>query len=259
LSAIGQKVYIWQLKESSLVGVAFIDTQIYIHSAVSIKNLVLVADVHKSISLLRYQEETRTLALVSRDTRSFEVYGCEFLIHGNQLCFMVSDADKNIIVYNYQPELRESSGGTRLIRRADFYLGSHVNHFFRIRCKLMGDLRQKPPSDCRQVTMYATLDGSLGFVLPVSEKIYRRLLMLQNIMTTQIQHLAGLNPKAFRLFKAGARSLMNPCRNVLDGDLLWKFLTLSMTERAELSKKIGTTTDQILEDLHQIDRVSAHF
>lgn len=44
----------------------------------------------------------------------------------------------------------------------------------------------------------ASLDGSLGYVLPVPEKTYRRLLMLQNVLVTHICHIAGLNPKAYR-------------------------------------------------------------
>ncbi|PZC83204.1 hypothetical protein B5X24_HaOG208295 [Helicoverpa armigera] len=73
ISAVGQKIYIWQLKDNDLVGVAFIDTQIYVHKMLSVKNLVLVADVYKSISLLRYQAQHRTLSLVSRDLRSAQV------------------------------------------------------------------------------------------------------------------------------------------------------------------------------------------
>ena len=34
---------------------AFIDTQMYIHSLVSIKNLIIAADLCKSITLLRLQ------------------------------------------------------------------------------------------------------------------------------------------------------------------------------------------------------------
>lgn len=63
------QIYIWQLKDNDLVGVAFIDTQIYTHQILSIKSLILVADVYKSISLLRFQEEYRTLSLVSRVSR----------------------------------------------------------------------------------------------------------------------------------------------------------------------------------------------
>lgn len=80
------------------------------------------------------------------------------------------------------------------------------------------------------------------------------------------------------------RSLQNAVRNVLDGDLLSKYLYLSTMERSELAKKIGTTQDivssdapplllaphllllhmflfslQILDDLLEIDRVTAHF
>lgn len=45
---------------------AFIDTQLYIHQMMSIKNFILAADLMKSVSLLRYQEESKTLSLVSR-------------------------------------------------------------------------------------------------------------------------------------------------------------------------------------------------
>ena len=60
------QVYIWQLKNTDLVGIAFIDTQIYIHQLLCIKSLILAADICKSIFLLRFQEENRTLSLVSR-------------------------------------------------------------------------------------------------------------------------------------------------------------------------------------------------
>jgi hypothetical protein len=38
-------------------------------------------------------------------------------------------------------------------------------------------------------------NANLGHVLPVAEKTYRRLLMLMNVMTTNLPHAAGLNPK----------------------------------------------------------------
>ncbi|KAL0165691.1 hypothetical protein M9458_037535, partial [Cirrhinus mrigala] len=66
VSAIGQKIFLWSLRDNDLTGMAFIDTQLYIHQMYSIKNFILAADVMKSISLLRYQEESKTLSLVSR-------------------------------------------------------------------------------------------------------------------------------------------------------------------------------------------------
>lgn len=62
------QIFLWSLKDNDLTGMAFIDTQLYIHQMISVKNFILAADLMKSISLLRYQEESKTLSLVSRVT-----------------------------------------------------------------------------------------------------------------------------------------------------------------------------------------------
>lgn len=157
VSAVGQKIYIWQLKDNDLVGVAFIDTQIYTHQILAIKSLILVADVYKSVALLRFQEEYRTLSLVSRDFRPCEVYTIEYLIDNSTLGFLVSDAEKNIILYLYQPEARESFGGQRLLRKADFHFGQNINSFFRIKCKLSlfsEDIKYQSGADRKHITMF---------------------------------------------------------------------------------------------------------
>uniref|UniRef100_A0A4W3GPJ6 Cleavage and polyadenylation specificity factor subunit 1 n=1 Tax=Callorhinchus milii TaxID=7868 RepID=A0A4W3GPJ6_CALMI len=207
VSAIGQKIFLWSLKDNELTGMAFIDTQLYIHQMISVKNFILAADIMKSVSILRYQEESKTLSLVSRDPKLLEVYSVEFMVDNSQLGFL-------------------------------------------------GELCFP---HCRQALCCATLDGGLGFLLPMHEKTYRRLLMLQNALITMIPHHAGLNPKAYRMLHCDRRSLQNGVRNILDGELLNKYLYLSTMERSELAKKIGTTPDMILEDLLEIDRVTSHF
>uniref|UniRef100_A0A673AI61 Cleavage and polyadenylation specificity factor subunit 1 n=1 Tax=Sphaeramia orbicularis TaxID=375764 RepID=A0A673AI61_9TELE len=257
VSAIGQKIFLWVLKDNDLTGMAFIDTQLYIHQMYSIKNFILAADLMKSISLLRYQEESKTLSLVSRDAKPLEVYGIEFMVDNNQLGFLVSDRDKNLYVYMYLPEAKESFGGMRLLRRADFNVGAHINTFWRMPCRGALDTASKKSLtwDNKHITWFATLDGGMGLLLPMQEKTYRRLLMLQNALTTMLPHHAGLNPKAFRMLHSDRRSLQNAVRNILDGELLNKYLYLSMMERSELAKKIGTTQDivNILDILCDID------
>ncbi|XP_048057848.1 LOW QUALITY PROTEIN: cleavage and polyadenylation specificity factor subunit 1 [Megalobrama amblycephala] len=261
VSAIGQKIFLWSLRDNDLTGMAFIDTQLYIHQMYSIKNFILAADVMKSISLLRYQEESKTLSLVSRDAKPLEVYSIEFMVDNNQLGFLVSDRDKNLLVYMYLPEAKESFGGMRLLRRADFNVGAHVNAFWRMPCRGTLDTASKKALtwDNKHITWFATLDGGVGLLLPMQEKTYRRLLMLQNALTTMLPHHAGLNPKAFRMLHYDRRMLQNAVKNILDGELLNKYLYLSTMERSELAKKIGTTADIILDDLLEIDRVTAHF
>ncbi|XP_015682353.1 cleavage and polyadenylation specificity factor subunit 1, partial [Protobothrops mucrosquamatus] len=261
VSAIGQKIFLWSLKDNDLTGMAFIDTQLYIHQMISVKNFILAADVMKSISLLRYQEESKTLSLVSRDAKPLEVYSVDFMVDNAQLGFLVSDRDRNLLVYMYLPEAKESFGGMRLLRRADFHVGGHVNAFWRTPCRgaLEGLAKKTNAWENKHITWFATLDGGMGLLLPMQEKTYRRLLMLQNALTSMLPHHAGLNPRAFRMLHMDRRILQNAVRNILDGELLNRYLYLSTMERSELAKKIGTTPDIILEDLLEIDRVTAHF
>ncbi|KAK6623006.1 hypothetical protein RUM43_008858 [Polyplax serrata] len=262
VTAMGQKIYIWQLKDNDLVGIAFIDTQIYIHQMISVKSLILVADVYKSISLLRFQEEYRTLSLVSRDFRPCEVYAIELLLDNTQMGFLISDVEMNLIMYMYKPEDRDSFGGQKLLRKADFHLGQHINSWFRIRCRLgdqSSDYDLPVGAEKRHISMFATLDGAIGYLLPIPEKTYRRLQMLQNILVYHIPHLAGLNPKAFRVYKSGRKLLGNPCRRIVDGELVWMYLSLTVIEKQDVAKKMGSRVDDIVEDIAIIEKLSDHF
>ena len=109
------------------------------------------------------------------------------------------------------------------------------------------------------MTWFATLDGALGHLLPVAEKTYRRLTMLMNVMTTNLPHTAGLNPKGFRTLRQKWKDLRNPSRGIVDGDLVFRFSNLSNSLKAELARKIGTSPDEIMEDLAELDRNAAHF
>ncbi|UYV82374.1 CPSF1 [Cordylochernes scorpioides] len=263
LSAIGQKIYIWQLRDNDLVGIAFIDTQIYIHHVISVKNLILIADIQKSISLLRFQESSRTLSLVARDFGKKQVYTTQFFMDNLLLGFALTDSEQNFMVYTYNPESRESMGGVRLIRKCDFNMGNHINSMFRIKCNSqeleVWDKSVAQQAERRQIIYGVSLDGSLHYILPISEKVFRRLHMLQNLLTLTQNHTAGLNPKSYRLYHQFQRSLSNSAKNTLDGDLLFQFLHLSVPEKAELAKKSATSPEQIVEDLLEVTRCTAHF
>ena len=257
VTAIGQKIYIWQLKDDDLSGIAFIDVQIYVQSLATIKNLILVGDIFKSITLLRYQEDMKVLSLVSRDCRPLEVYTVAYMVDNTNLNFIVSDKEKNIFLYAYMPQERDSHGGQVLLRRGAVNIGSHVNTMFRVQCKTIdSDVRRTAR---RHVTYFATLDGSIGYLLPVSEKMYRRLSMLQNLLTTYIPHKAGLNPKSYRMVHHPGHELSRPIKNIVDADLLWKFVELTALERAEIARRLVTSVNQIVADLVDVEKSTAHF
>ncbi|CAG2190278.1 CFT1 [Mytilus edulis] len=228
LTAIGQKLYIWQLKDNDLIGVAFIDTfrqhqhieynirrnlknLLSLVSRVSVKviNIILAGDIIKSIALYRYQEELKVLSLVSRDIKPLETYTAEYMVDNTQLCFLVSDKMKNILMYAYHPEARESIGGQRLLRKADFNVGSHINSMFRVLCRSDPAVDKRAyNADRKHITYFASLDGTLGFVLPISEKVFKI-----KIIYYRMQLTISCTEYQTRVEK--------PQKNILDGDLLW--------------------------------------
>ncbi|XP_063696234.1 cleavage and polyadenylation specificity factor subunit 1 [Culicoides brevitarsis] len=259
--AVGQKIYLFQLKDNDISGVAFIDANIYIHEMVSVKSLILVADMYQSISILRFQEEYRTLSVVSRDFNRLNVYGIEFAVDNNNLGFIATDDQANILIYMYQPESRESFGGQKLIKKADYHLGQKINAMFRVQCDFreMDENKRNYNYDGKHVTIFSTLDGGLGYLVPLPEKTYRRLFMLQNVLVTHIPHLGGLNPKAYRTIRTMKKGLNNPARCIVDGELVWHFNNLPAHEKHEVAKKIGTKVDEILGDLLELNSVTSLF
>ncbi|XP_013174618.1 PREDICTED: cleavage and polyadenylation specificity factor subunit 1-like [Papilio xuthus] len=84
--------------------------------------------------------------------------------------------------------------------------------------------------------------------------------MLQNVMNNYCCHIAGLNPRAFRTYKNPRRAVGGgPARGILDGDLITLFTSMPNAEKHDIAKKIGTKVDEIMSDLYEIDRLTAHF
>ena len=48
-------------------------------------------------------------------------------------------------------------------------------------------------------------------------------------------------------------------RGIIDGDFVYRYLQLPHIEKVEVAKKIGTRVQEIIEDIIEIDRQTAHF
>ena len=103
-----------------------------------------------------------------------------------------------------------------------------------------------------------TADGGLGMLVPVDERIHRRLALLQQIMSTSVPTTCCLNASEYRATKT--------CRNytvrkggVLDGNLLWRYVSLEEGLQDELAAVMGTTADAIIENLQELDNVNSFF
>ncbi|KAJ3040299.1 Cleavage and polyadenylation specificity factor subunit 1 [Rhizophlyctis rosea] len=260
VAAIGTKIIIHTFEdEDSLTGVAFIDVNMYVHSICAIKNMILVSDIMKSVWFLGFQEDPPKLVLLGKDYHPMKVYASEFLIDDQMLGFLVGDGDMNLHVMTYAPYNIQSSSGQKLIRRGDFHVGQHVSKLMRVR-KLAG--KGDGGVSRQHLCVFATLEGGIGTMVPVSEKFYKRMYGLYSRMVNNLQHGAGLNPRGFRQIQARARPLtaafstatMGPPgpRSMLDGELLYQFASLGVAQQTELAKGIGSRIERILDDLVEV-------
>jgi cleavage and polyadenylation specificity factor subunit 1 len=183
------------------------------------------------------------------------------MVDNQNLGFLVSDDQSNLIIYMYQPESRESFGGQRLLRKADYHIGQKINTMFRVQCDYheLDILRRNFSYENKHVTVFGTLDGGLGYIMPLPEKTYRRLFMLQNVLVTHSPHTCGLNPKSYRTIKSARKIPTNPSRCIVDGDLVYSYLDLPTNEKLDVAKKIGTRIEEIVSDLAELDGLTRLF
>ena len=253
--SIGPKVLMYSFEsEKELIGKAFFDAQIYIVSIKTFKNYIVVSDMYKSIVFLIWKRWSRQLVALSKDYNQLAVTDTDFIVFRNKLRVLVADQSKNLQFFHFDPKSVDSREGQMLLPTTDFHLGSQVTKFRHLR---INENKDHENPGCASI--FGTVDGSLGIIIPIEEEVYDRLLTLQSMMISGLPHFAGLNPKAFRKFKPMYKTLRPKCTTILDGELLMKYLSLEVGYQREFAKLIGTTPDHILNNLLSIELSSTFF
>ncbi|KAJ3119852.1 Cleavage and polyadenylation specificity factor subunit 1 [Nowakowskiella sp. JEL0407] len=243
IAAIGQKIIIHSFEDAeSLVGVAFIDVNIFVKSIRTVKNMILVGDAYKSILFLGFQDEPAKLQLLGKDFHPMQVFDSEFLIHDNDMCLLVSDANKNCHLFTYAPYNVQSMSGQKLIKRGDFHLGSTISKFCRLR---------KQQSSQDYFNFYSTLDGSVGQISSLSEKMYKRIYSLYTRLITHITPLAGLDPRGYYYTTQDQSGLSGKMRTI-EYEFVMKYLDCSVVLQNEIAKGIGAERGVLVDDLLEI-------
>ena len=184
-----------------LSGLAFLDLGIYTTSIYTFKSYALLTDLYKSISLVRFQDvrDLHSLALLANDRQvDNETYASNLLVNGSNIGYVKFDSDMNVTIFNYDTlheSSRDTAGNLSLVRSADTRITTEVSATFRIDSKA----KKHTAFYHKHCTYYCGQNGSIGLILPIDEKIYRRLSTLQNFLITQFWQPAGLNPKSFKM------------------------------------------------------------
>lgn len=113
------------------------------------------------------------------------------------------------------------------------------------------------PGKKRTWSLGTTVAGSLICLGGVEEQTYKRLYSLHTQMTFNVQHTAGLNPKAFRTYKATSDAHMQAQRNIVDLDLLLLYPHLDLYQQRKLARSIGLSPQQVIAHLQELQRAVA--
>ncbi|KAJ7624997.1 CPSF A subunit region-domain-containing protein [Mycena polygramma] len=242
VSSMGQKIFVRAFDDDRLVGVAFLDVGVYVTSLRTLKNLLLIGDAVKSITFVAFQEDPCKLVILAKDITRVCVTSADFFFAEGEMSIITSDEEGVIRMYEYNPNDPESKDGRHLLLRTEFHGQAEY------RTSSLIARRPKLDDEIPQAKLICgSTDGSLKSLTPVDEATVKRLQLLQGQLTRNIQHVAGLNPKALRIVRNDYVS--KPLsKGILDGNLLTHFEGLPISRQNEMTRQIGTERTQILRD-----------
>ncbi|KAJ7481615.1 CPSF A subunit region-domain-containing protein [Mycena latifolia] len=242
VSSMGQKIFVRAFDDDRLVGVAFLDVGVYVTSLQTLKNLLLIGDAVKSIMFVAFQEDPYKLVILAKDIRRVCVTAGDFFFAEGEMSIITGDEEGVIRMYEYNPNDPESKDGRHLLLRTEFHGQSEYRTTTLIARRTKEDLVIPQAK-----LMCGSTDGSLRCLTPVDEATAKRLQLLQGQLTRNIQHVAGLNPKALRIVRNDFVS--KPLsKGILDGNLLMHFEDMPITRQNEMTRQIGTERAQVLRD-----------
>jgi len=118
---------------------------------------------------------------------------------------------------------------------------------------------QEQDSTQEYMCLTSSMTGIFGVITTLPESTYRRLNILQGQLTNGEEHVAGLNPRAYRASKYRSTNSNDMLRSVLDGGFLRRWLELSSGRRKDLATRAGATVEQVREDLWELQEAVGFF
>jgi cleavage and polyadenylation specificity factor subunit 1 len=155
----------------------------------------------------------------------------------------------------------ESRGGKRLLLNGGVNFGSRINKFQRVRMPGTASVREEDGTAGKHATMFVTLDGGIGAVIPISELQYQQLERLTDVMLSaqDVARHAGLDPIDARTFRPASSSTQILNQRLIDTRLALEALLLSPVRFRAVGTMAGLSLDELVALCTYIDSVLHRF
>ncbi|ORZ40181.1 CPSF A subunit region-domain-containing protein [Catenaria anguillulae PL171] len=268
----GNKIICYDMDEDDqgervLMGMAFHHTTMMVSHLVSLKQFLAIGDALQSVHLFVMQADPVKLIPLGVDQHQMSVCALEGMVRGDQAAFVAADDVGGVHMMAYAPHNIQTHGGVKLLRRGDFFVGAPVSKMLRYRLGASAAATGQADTpiavngmpgdtvDNGLCNLFVCRDGSIGLLVPTSEVMYKRLLLLYNRLADHIPTVAGLHPKAHRHQSlVQSRLFSNNQATMLDLNLVVDLLHRPIAEQHAHIKTIGTSVGRVRGDLRGLQQ-----
>lgn len=185
-----------------------------------------------------------------------ELVAAEFLPDGKHLYIAAIDADTVLHILQFDPDNPKTMFEKRLVHRSSICTGhlptcmALVPTTIAIRDDSLiptddGIVESPTDAQLNQVIVF-NQSGSISLLTPLDEAAYRRLSALQTQMTYMLEHVGGLNPRAYRNASSDSEVGARVC---VDGDIVTRIGEFGAGKRSELLGRAGLDVQTLRADL----------
>jgi cleavage and polyadenylation specificity factor subunit 1 len=228
----------WDQSTQTFDAVAFYDMCLCITYFSYIKNFLLVGDIRKGLHFLRWKEERgRSITLLSRSMPNppLTVLACNLTLINKTVGLVALDDFGDTHLFSFTPSDEQNN----LLRRGGVFPVEQSVQLLRLQIEAM-----------TLGLIVPTLRGSIQVLVPIDDKTYRVVTSLTGMLSLQLPHPGGLNPRIFRTALMGANLNRETKKNVDDGQLLRHLVWLSRPRQEEMAAMMATGLDELLKIAH---------
>jgi len=165
------------------------------------EEFVVVSDLYRSITVLKFDENKEKLIECCRDFSPTLVNAISSVGEDH---YIVADDDCNIRVLKRMTTPKNDEDKYKLERVGQINLGTRINKFISVRRQLDSKEYQyllEEKTNLINFTYYATMDGTIGVLINLPLKTFEFLLHLQQEILKYIYSTGNLSYEKWRAFK----------------------------------------------------------
>ena len=226
------------------------------------KQLAIVGDLMRSISLVEYMPKHNVVEELARDYNANFCTAIEMLTKD---IYLGSEGFNNLFLLRHNAHAKSEEARVRLDTVGEYNLGEMPNKFkagslimpsqqgtcsketgasllsedtHSSPIKVSLDRQRKIDVRLGSQTLFGTVDGTVGSILGLDGPTFAFLSSLQRAMNSVIKSVGDLNHREYRAFRAERQ--VRPSRGFIDGDMIESFLDLN---RPSMEKIIQCMND----------------